>query len=184
MCLINFHCESHLNTIPKSVLSCLVFIICFSCVEGACSHFIKTEGILLTAVFGLLLYSRDFTLFFYFYNHLCHFHVFLFFLFLIQLQPYPIKHSDRQMDLTENLLIALSVNLKCKQQKDICFSVMFLLVHKDEAPNQCQEKKRKTACYVVSSLAFWYPFSLKMGFYILPVYFTGDKKICNFQIPQ
>lgn len=40
------------------------------------------------------------------------------------------------MDPTENLLIALSVNLKCKQYKDICFPVMFLLVHKDEEPNQ------------------------------------------------
>lgn len=40
------------------------------------------------------------------------------------------------MDPTENLLIALSVNLKCKQYEDICFPVMFLLVHKDEEPNQ------------------------------------------------
>lgn len=40
------------------------------------------------------------------------------------------------MDPTENLLIALSVNLKCKQYKDICFPVMCLLVHKDEEPNQ------------------------------------------------
>lgn len=40
------------------------------------------------------------------------------------------------MDPTENLPVALSLNLKCKQYKDIWFPVMFLLVHKDEEPNQ------------------------------------------------
>ena len=37
-------------------------------------------------------------------------------------------------------------------------------------------KKEKNNVLCCLSLAFRYPFSLKMGFYILPVYFTGDKK--------
>lgn len=55
------------------------------------------------------------------------------------------------MDPTENLPVALSLNLKCKQYKDICFPVMFLLVHKDEEPNQSGAKIICCQCLLVHS---------------------------------
>lgn len=52
------HHESHLNTLPKSVLSSLVFIICFSCGKGACSHFIKTWNIAHSCIWTTLTLQR------------------------------------------------------------------------------------------------------------------------------
>lgn len=50
--------------------------------------------------------------------------------------------------------MALSVNLKCKQYKGICFPVMFLLVHKDEEPNQSGGKIIRCQSPLVDS---WVP---------------------------